>query len=102
MIEYANSITRVYATVIPGKKSETLIPIICRQVASNSVIWTDKHRSYNCLCNFNFFYAIVCHRYEFINTLNGVNTQAAESFNSFIKYELKMKNMKTTDRGIFL
>ncbi|KAM0677329.1 hypothetical protein COBT_004240, partial [Conglomerata obtusa] len=36
IIEYSDRITRAFATVIANKKSETLIPIICTQVAPNS------------------------------------------------------------------
>ncbi|KCZ75377.1 hypothetical protein H311_03646, partial [Anncaliia algerae PRA109] len=37
--------------VIPNKEASTLIPIITRNVANNSIIWTDEHRSYSCLSN---------------------------------------------------
>ncbi|KCZ75589.1 hypothetical protein H311_03431, partial [Anncaliia algerae PRA109] len=35
IVEFENKVTRVYATCIPNRRAETLIPIICRQVASN-------------------------------------------------------------------
>jgi transposase-like protein len=103
IVEFSNNITRVFATVIPNKSSATLIPIICEQVAPNSIIWTDEHRSYSCLSSFNFTHDTVCHKYQFINSTNGVNTQAVESFNNVIKYEVKKrKGIKTTERAEFL
>ncbi|KCZ79033.1 hypothetical protein H312_03583, partial [Anncaliia algerae PRA339] len=45
IIEFENKITRVFAKVIENLNESTLVPIICSQVASNSIIWTDKHRS---------------------------------------------------------
>lgn len=103
IIEYENNITRAFATIIPDKSSGTLIPIICSQVAANSVIWTDEHRSYSCLSTFNYIHNTVCHKYEFVNSLTGVNTQAVESFNNIIKYEIKKrKGVKTNERAEFL
>jgi transposase-like protein len=103
IIEYAQNITRVFASVISDKTSATMIPIICSQVAPNSIIWTDEHRSYSCLSSFNFIHNTVCHKYQFVNSLNGVNTQAVESFNNCIKYEIKnRKGIYTQDRNEFL
>ncbi|KAM0686178.1 hypothetical protein COBT_002603, partial [Conglomerata obtusa] len=69
----------------------------------NSVIWTDEHRSYNCLSTFNFIHDTVCHKYEFISSMNDVNTQTVESFNNVLKYAIKnRKGIKITDRGVVL
>ncbi|KCZ80958.1 hypothetical protein H312_01613, partial [Anncaliia algerae PRA339] len=80
-----------------------LLPIICTQVANNSVIWTDEHRSYSNLRNYNFTHGTVCHKFEFVDNLNGVNTQAVESFNNCLKLEIKRrKGILTNNREIFL
>ncbi|KCZ77900.1 hypothetical protein H311_01083 [Anncaliia algerae PRA109] len=103
IIEFENKITRVFATCIPNKKAETLIPIICRQVASNSIIWTDEHRSYNSLHSFSYYHDSVCHKYMFVNHENGVNTQAVESFHNEMKLQIKRKKgILTENREEFL
>ncbi|KCZ77544.1 hypothetical protein H311_01442 [Anncaliia algerae PRA109] len=45
IVEVGNQITRAFATVIENKKSEHIMPIICSQVASESIVWTDEHKS---------------------------------------------------------
>ncbi|KCZ80795.1 hypothetical protein H312_01802 [Anncaliia algerae PRA339] len=103
IVEVKDKITRAYAIIIPNKKQETLVPIICDQVASNSIIWTDEHKSYSKLRNYNFVHGTVCHKYQFIDKGTNVNTQAVESFNNLIKLEIKKrKGVKTEDRESFL
>ncbi|MGL5707435.1 MAG: transposase [Aeromonas sp.] len=74
IVEVSSGIQRVFATIIPDKKATTMIPIICTQVASNSIIWTDDHRSYNIISRCDFTHNTVCHKYEFINHSTLVNT----------------------------
>jgi transposase-like protein len=103
IVEFKGCITRAFAVVIPDKKSSTLIPIIMQQVANGSKIWTDELSSYRCIRHFNYIHGTVCHKYEFINSETGVNTQAIESFNSQLKYEIKVrKGVQTTNRSVFL
>lgn len=103
IVEFKENITRAFATVIPDKSQATLVPIICRQVAQNSKIWTDEHKSYKCLKYYNFIHESVCHKYEFINQITGVNTQAVESFNNSLKLEIKRrKGVETNLREVFL
>ncbi len=90
-------ITRVYVTVIKNKSAEIPIPIICSQVASNSFIWTNEHRSYENLNQFICVHNIVCHKYEFISSKTGVNTQALESFNNAVKLEVKRRKEAKTE-----
>ncbi len=80
IVEIYEGITRAFATVIPNKCAGTLMPIICLQVAPNSIIWTDEHKSYAFLKDFTFTHDSVCHKYHFINSETGVNTQAVETF----------------------
>lgn len=103
IVEVRSSITRAFATVIPNKKASTIIPIICSQVASNSTIYTDEHGAYCRLNAHEYVHETVCHKYEFVNSLNGVNTQAIESFNNELKLEIKRrKGIKTNERCDFL
>ncbi|KCZ81828.1 hypothetical protein H312_00727, partial [Anncaliia algerae PRA339] len=46
IVEVENNITRAFARVIGNKKSEILIPIICENVISGSIIYTDEHKGY--------------------------------------------------------
>lgn len=103
IVELEGNITRAFACVIPDKTSNTLVPIICLQVAANSIIWTDELRSYACLSSFHYVHQTVCHKYSFINGETGVNTQGVESFNNIIKCEIKKrKGVHTIDRTEFL
>jgi hypothetical protein len=63
IVEKNQHILRVFAQIIPDKRAATLIPIICRQVANNSIIWTDEHKSYSKLSELDFFHSLVCHKY---------------------------------------
>ncbi|KAG0435590.1 hypothetical protein DMUE_4660, partial [Dictyocoela muelleri] len=103
IVEVADKITRVYATIIPDKSRNTILPIIIRQVAPNSVIWTDEHCFYQNLNTYDYQYDTVCHKYNFINQVTGANTQAVEYFHNELKLEIKRrKGIKTTYRKTFL
>lgn len=103
IVEVGDRITRAFARVIPNKESNTLIPIIVSQVAANSTIWTDEHRSYGRLSQLGFNHGSVCHKYEFVNRITGVNTQAVESFHNSLKTEIKKrKGVETEKRDEFL
>ncbi|KAI5151227.1 hypothetical protein ENBRE01_1986 [Enteropsectra breve] len=88
IVEHFRRINRVFECVIPNKRAETLIPSILSQVATNSKIYTDEHKSYGRLNELFEEHCTVCHKYEFINRLTGVNTQAVESMNNVIKMEI--------------
>ena len=103
MVEFIGNITRCYATVIPNKLASTLVPIIISQVSANSIIWTDEHRSYSRLKDFFVSHQTVCHKYEFVNSVNGVNTQAIESFHNEMKLRIKArKGILNFNRQSFL
>ncbi|KAG0439463.1 hypothetical protein DMUE_2413 [Dictyocoela muelleri] len=105
IIELENrSISMVYATTILIKEKTTLVPIIVYQVSPMSIILTDEHRSYACLHQFNYTHNTVCHKYEYVNSHNAVNTQPVESFHNELKLEIKRckKNFNTKSRQIFI
>lgn len=103
IVECKNDIERVFACTIPNKLESTLVPLICTNVASNSTIWTDEHKSYCNLKNYNFTHGTVCHKYEFVNKVTGVSTQRVESFNNELKLEIKRrKGILTQCRESFL
>ena len=97
------AISMAFACVIENKKASTIIPIICDNVGNGSIIYTDEHRSYSSLNNLGFFHGIVCHKYEFVNSESGVNTQAVESFNNELNLSIKRsKGVITCKRPGFL
>lgn len=103
IVEFRNNITRAFACVIPDKTKNTLIPIICDQVATNSIIWTDELSTYKCLRQYGFNHDFVTHKYFFLNSETGVNSQAVESFNNELKLEIKKrKGVETIKRDKFL
>ncbi|KCZ82000.1 hypothetical protein H312_00482, partial [Anncaliia algerae PRA339] len=72
-------------------------------VIPGSDIWTDEHKSYSSLFKICFHHITVCHKYEFVNKTNGVNTQAVEAFNNELILMIKSRNcVKTTKRIDFL
>ncbi|KAG0438672.1 hypothetical protein DMUE_2942 [Dictyocoela muelleri] len=100
--ECRGGIQRAYACIKSDKKMETIVPIINNVVTPGSIIWTDEHRSYSRLSD-NFEHSTVCHNYEFVNYNTGTNTQAIESFNNCLKYEIKnQKSVLTVKRASFL
>lgn len=103
IIEYEGRILRAFATVIPNKSQNTIVPIICSQVNSGSVVHTDEHGAYFNLRNFNFLHDTVCHKYCFVNKTTGAHTQGIESFHNELKLEIKKrKGVRTNERPNFL
>ncbi|KAG0420347.1 hypothetical protein EQH57_0186 [Dictyocoela roeselum] len=103
IIEFYGEIKRVFACIIDNKEEETIVPIICSQVACNTTIWTDEHGAYANLEDYNYVHDTVCHKYNFINENTGVNTQAVECFNNLLKKEIKTRmGVKTGERSKFL
>ena len=102
MIEYGEK-KRAYAQVIPDKKASTIVPILTNTICSNSTIWTDEHGAYRSLSSLFEDHKTVCHKYEFVNILDGVHTQAIESFHSEMKREIRArKDVKADQRPEFL
>jgi transposase-like protein len=86
-----------------NKTSATIIPIITKQFAANSIIYTEEFSSYRCLLEHGFLHDTVGHKYEFVNSVTGVNTQAVECFNNELKKEMKSrKRVMTNKREDFL
>ena len=66
------------------------MPIIPKVVRSGSIIHTDEFASYAELGkNFNYEHHTVCHKYQFRDYVNNVDTQAVESFNNKLKLAIK-------------
>ncbi|KCZ77502.1 hypothetical protein H311_01483 [Anncaliia algerae PRA109] len=69
------------------------MPIIFSQVASGSIVRTDKHKSYLDLSRNRYIHNSVCHKYEFVNKQNGTNTQTIESLHNELKFRIKKDKM---------
>ncbi|KAG0441771.1 hypothetical protein DMUE_0806 [Dictyocoela muelleri] len=52
IIEYENEIKKVFACVIDNNLELTIVPILCSQVAANSIILSDEHGAYANLKDF--------------------------------------------------
>ena len=89
IVEFEENINRTYACVKENKKASTILPTICANVASNSIIHIDEHKSYSALNNMGSVHDTVCHKCTFINPETGANTQAVESFNNSPKLDKK-------------
>ncbi|KCZ76774.1 hypothetical protein H311_02221, partial [Anncaliia algerae PRA109] len=51
--------------------------------------WTDEHKNYQKINKNGLLHQSVCHKYEFVNKTNGVNTQAVEAFHNELKLAIK-------------
>lgn len=91
------SISKCFATVIPNKSTEVILPIIYKNVASGSIVHTDEHASYKKLWKYGYTHGTVCHKFDFVNKVTGVHTQAIESFHNQFKLEIKKRNGSKTD-----
>lgn len=64
---------------IPDRRSETLLPIIEKYIASGSTIYSDLWRAYDTLCNYeNYTHRTVNHSKNFVNPETNVHTQNIE------------------------
>ena len=67
---------KVFAKVVQDTKTDTLMPIICRKIAPDSVVYTDSYHSYNALDVSEFYHHRVNHSVCFsegkTNHINGI------------------------------
>lgn len=59
-------------------------------IFDGSEIHTDEHKGYSALERNCFNRKSVCHKYYFINPVNGVNAQHVVSFNNYWKNAIKI------------
>ena len=64
---------KVYTKVVINTKSETLMPLIARKIAPDSVVYTDCYRSYNALDVSDFYHERINHSKLFANGKNHIN-----------------------------
>ncbi len=64
---------KVYAKVVGDTRSATLMPVIQRKIAPDSIVYTDSYRSYNALDVSGFHHERINHSLEFANGKNHIN-----------------------------
>lgn len=64
---------KVYAKVVSDTRSATLMPVIQRKIAPDSIVYTDSFRSYNALDVNGFHHERINHSMEFGHGKNHIN-----------------------------
>lgn len=64
---------KVYAKVVDNARTATLMPVIQRKVAPDSVVYTDSFRSYDALDVSQFHHVRINHSLEFAQGRNHIN-----------------------------
>ena len=64
---------KVYTKVVVNTKAETLMPVIARKIAPDSVVYTDCYRSYNALDVSYFYHERINHSKLFATGKNHIN-----------------------------
>ena len=64
---------KVYTKVVSDTKAETLMPLITRKIAPDSVVYTDCYRSYNALDVSDFYHERINHSKLFATGKNHIN-----------------------------
>jgi transposase len=81
---------RVYTKVIADTKAKTLMPIIIRKIAPDSVVYTDCYRSYNALDVSGFHHHRINHSTHFAelktNHINGIENFWSQAKRVLRKY----------------
>ena len=81
---------RVYTKVISDTKAKTLMPIIMRKIAPDSIVYTDCYRSYNALDVSGFHHHRINHSTHFseqkTNHINGIENFWSQAKRVLRKY----------------
>jgi transposase len=81
---------RVYTKVISDTKARTLMPIIIRKIAPDSIVYTDCYRSYNALDVSGFHHHRINHSTHFaeqkFNHINGIENFWSQAKRVLRKY----------------
>ena len=79
-----------YTKIVMNTKTETLMPLIARKIAPDSVVYTDCYRSYNALDVSDFYHQRINHSKLFATGKNHIN--GIENFWSQAKRVLRKYN----------
>ena len=81
---------KVYTVIVENMRTETLLPVIARKVAPDSIVYTDHYWSYNALDVSDFHHERVNHSTEFVRGSSHIN--GIENFWSQAKQTLRKYN----------
>ena len=83
----------VFIERVEQRDSETLVPLLLKKVESRSIIFSDSWRAYSRI-NLHFEHHQVNHSQNFVNPVDGTNTQRIEAIWGVLKRMLKMKGSR--------
>ncbi len=83
---------KCYLTMVPNRKSETLLRVIYDHVQPRSVIISDSWSSYRKLSSLRFDHQTVNHSYNFLDPDTGAHTNKIEGLWSQAKRKFKEMN----------
>jgi transposase len=86
---------KVYTVVVEDTKSSTLMPVITRKIAPDSIVYTDTYKSYNALDVGSFHHQRINHLTHFAKGKNHIN--GIENFWNQAKRVLRKYNGIHTD-----
>ena len=89
---------KVYVKIVPDTMTATLLPIITRKIAPDSIVYTDSYRSYNALDVSDFSHHRINHSEKFVEDKNHIN--GVENFWNQAKRVLRKYN--GIDRNAFI
>jgi len=81
---------RVYTTMIPDTRSQTLVGIIRERIQPDSLVYTDSYRSYDILDVSEFHHQRINHQNAFVDSGNHIN--GIENFWNQAKRHLRRYN----------
>ena len=86
---------KVYTVVVEDTKSSTLMPVITRKIAPDSIVYTDSYKSFNALDVSSFHHHRINHSVHFARGKNHIN--GIENFWNQAKRVLRIYNGPHTD-----
>lgn len=89
---------KVYVKIVPDTKTATLMPIITKKIAPDSIVYTNSYRSYNALDVSDFSHHRINHSEKFVEDKNHIN--GVENFWNQAKRVLRKYN--GIDRNAFI
>ena len=90
--------SKVYVKIVQDTKTTTLMPIITRKIAPDSIVYTNSYRSYNALDVSDFSHHRINHSEKFVEDKNHIN--GVENFWNQAKGILRKYN--GIDRNAFI
>lgn len=84
---------RVFIDYVKDRSRDTLLPIIQKNILSNSIIHSDEWRAYRQLERHKYVHRTVNHKNNFVNPVNSVHTQMIENVWKYLKRWLRTRNV---------